>query len=500
MSNLASEIVTPDRTGGVVPEKIIGLREKLGYAAGDCASVFFFKVFSSFLMFFYTDVVGIAAGVIGTMFWVTRIFDAVNDPLMGVICDRTKSVHGKFRPWLRWMVLPYALSGIAIFTVPEWSAGAKIVYIYATYTLAMVFYTAINIPYGALMGVMTPLSHERTALASFRFYGAYVANLIVQGSILILVVELGGSADGKTGTQAGYFWTMVLYAAAAAALFMFTFYSTKERIQPPKDQDMNLRQDLSQLVKNKPWVTIIVMGVTTIVWIALRDAAILYYFRYYVVGAVEEGERFATLATWFNVVGTIGTLCGVALTGWFTRIFGGKKNAYIGLTLATALVACLYYFGQPGQITYIYAIQAVTSTLMGPLMPLFWSMIADTADYSEWKFGRRFTGLTFSAGTFSQKLGWALGPAFAGYLLVYYGYQPNVAQSPRAIEGLRLMMSWIPSGIGLLSAGIVLMYGIDRKLELRMGRELAERKSSEDRAAEEAAARNAAAESAAVIS
>ena len=477
---MSSENSAPGASAApVIPDKIISFREKLGYAAGDTASVFFFKVFSSFLMFFYTDIIGIEAAVIGTMLWVTRIFDAVNDPVMGIICDRTKSPHGKFRPWLRWMVIPYAASGIAIFLVPDWDASAQIIYIYATYTLAMVFYTAINIPYGALMGVMTPHSHERTTLASFRFYGAYFANLIVQWTILKLVIALGNSPDGTTATQSGYVWTMVLYAGAAAVLFLFTFYATKERVKIPKSQEINIKQDLKELIKNKPWCAIIVIGVTTIIWIALRDAAILYYFKYFVVGQVEDGGRFATLATYFNVVGTIGTLLGVALTGWFTNLFGGKKNAYIVLTLATAFTASLYYFAGPGDVTFIYIIQGTTSIMMGPLMPLFWSMIADTADYSEWKFGRRFTGLTFSAGTFSQKLGWALGPAWAGYLLGYYGYEANVAQSERTIEGLRLMMSLIPSGIGLVSAALVLLYGINRKLEEQIERELSERKAAE---------------------
>lgn len=472
----ATAAVVTEETASAHP---LGLREKLGYAAGDTASVLFFKVFSSFLVFFYTDVVGIAAAVIGTMLIVTRIFDAVNDPVMGLIADRTNSVHGKFRPWLRWMAIPYALSGIAIFTVPDWSSSAKVAYIYVTYTLAMVFYTAINIPYGALMGVMTPHSSERTVLASFRFYGAYFANLLVQGTILYLVVYLGGSSDGKTATQAGYVWTMAIYGVCAAALFLFTFHSTKERIQPPKGQQSNLKQDLAQLVRTKPWLAIIVVGITTIIWIAMRDAAILYYFKYYVVGQVEEGGQFAKLATWFNVIGSIGTLAGVAATKWLSNLFRGKKNAYMGLTLLVAVIACSYYLAGPGDVALIFIIQAVTSFMMGPLMPLFWSMIADTADFSEWKFGRRFTGLVFSAGTFSQKLGWALGPAFAAYLLDYYGYVENVAQRVETIEGLRLMMSFIPSGIALLAAALVLTYGIDLKLEKRIEAELAARKAAE---------------------
>lgn len=472
---------TPEQRASTraVPEKLIGLREKIGYACGDAASVLYFKTFSSFLMFFYTDVIGIAAGVIGTMLVVTRVFDAANDPLMGVIADRTQSRHGKFRPWLRWMILPFAISGVLVFTVPDWEAGPQIAYVYVTYTLAMVFYTAINIPYGALMGVMTPHSHERTVLASFRFIGAFTSNLIVQASILFLVIRLGGSADGNTQTQAGYVNTMIVYAAAAAVLFLFTFYSTKERVEPPKGQKSDLRKDFHQLMKNKPWLAIVAIGISTIIWIAMRDAAILYYIKYYVIGEVGEGGQFARLATLFNVIGTLATILGLALTKWYTDIFRGKKNAYIALTLLTSLIAGTFYFAGPGDIVFIFVIQAATSFLMGPLMPLFWSMIADTADYSEWKCGRRFTGLIFSAGTFSQKVGWALGPAFAGYLLVYFGFEANVVQAPETVQGLRLMISIIPSVIALFAALLVLTYGIDRKLEKQIEAELSLRKQSE---------------------
>jgi glycoside/pentoside/hexuronide:cation symporter, GPH family len=460
-----------------VPDTIIGTREKFGYAAGDFASCLFFKVFSSYLMFFYTDIIGISAAVIGTMMMVTRVFDAVNDPVMGMICDRTRSPHGKFRPWLRWMILPYAIAGVAIFLVPDWISKWQIVYVYVTYTLAMIFYTAINIPYGALMGVMTPHSNERTVLASFRFYGAYAANLFVQATILILVIRLGGG-DGQTATQTGYVMTMTLYAVGAAIFFLTTFYTTKERVRPPRDQETSLKKDLVQLVKNRPWLAIIVVGVTTIIWIAMRDAAVLYYFRYYVVEAIEEGERFAVLATWFSVVGTFSTMAGIAFTKWFTTLFGGKRNAYMYLTVIVAVAAILYYFARPGDVAYLFFVQIVTSFLMGPLMPLFWSMIADTADYSEWKFGRRFTGLTFSAGTFSQKIGWAIGPGIAGHLLGYYGFAANVAQSPETIQGLRMMMSFIPSAIGLGAAALVLLYGIDLKMERKIESQLVARKAT----------------------
>lgn len=461
-----------------VPEKIITMKENLAYAAGDMASVFYFKVFSSFLMFFYTDIIGIEAAVIGTMLWITRIFDAFTDPLMGVVCDRTDSPHGKFRPWLRWMILPFAVSGVLIFTVPELDDTWTIVYVYATYSLAMLGYTAINIPYGALMGVMTPHSAERTVLSSFRFYGSFSANLVVQATILYLVVGLGGSEDGSQ-TQQGYILSMIIYGVCASFLFLGTFAGTKERVQPPAGQEMDLKKDLAQLFKNKPWVSLIFVGIATVMWIAMRDAAQLYYFKYYVVADMASDAKFTKLATWYNVLGSLATIAGVYFTKNFTDLFRGKKNAFFSLTALSAILGTGFFLCGPGDVTLMFVIGISLAIITGPLMPLFWSMIADTADYSEWKFGRRFTGLTFSAGTFSMKLGWAVGPALAAYSLSYYGYQDNVLQSERTIAGLRLMMSFFPAALAAIAAVVVLTYGINRKMELKMEEELLARKEAE---------------------
>ena len=313
----------------------------------------------------------------------------------------------------------------------------------------------------------------------FVFFGAYAGNFVVQGSILYLVIWLGSSEGGDKATQSGYVYTMAVYALLASALWLFIFYNTKERVQIPVGQESNLKKDIGQLVKNKPWVAIVVIGVSTIIWIALRDATILYYFKYKIVEQVDDGGRFAQLATTFNLIGTATTLVGVALTNWFAKIFGGKKNAYLWLTVLTAIAGVFYYFAGSGDVVLIFLIQGVCSLLMGPLMPLFWAMIADTADYNEWKFGRRFTGLIFSAGTFSQKVGWALGPALATFLLSYFGYVANVEQSPETIQGLRLMMSVIPSAIGLGAAMLVMTYGINKKLEVQIEKELTDRKIAE---------------------
>lgn len=444
----------------------IRLGEKLGYATGDTASVLYFHTFSQFLMYFYTDVFGITAAAVGTLFLATRLFDAANDPLMGIFADRTRTKYGKFRPWLLWGIIPYVFFGILTFTVPSFSQGGKLVYAYVTYIAVSIVYTMVNIPYGALMGVMTERSEERTVLAAFRFYGAYAAVFFVNLTMLRFVRLFGGGDEA-----AGFQRTIILYALLAGGLFYITFRSTTERVQPPKGQDSNIGTDVSQLLKNKPWLAICGIGVLTLIWISLRNAAIMYFMKYYV--RADE-----SLITWLLTAGTAGVLVGVAFTKLSERYLGGKKWAYIILTVLAALVGTGFYLVGVEDLWLLFAVHILSQALTGPLMPLFWSMIADTADYAEWKFQRRFTGLVFSAGTFSQKSGWALGSAIGGWFLAFYGYRANVIQPPETINGIRQLMSFVPSAIGLLSAAAALFYGIDANLNLKIENALKERRAA----------------------
>jgi GPH family glycoside/pentoside/hexuronide:cation symporter len=417
------------------------------------------------LLYFYTDVFGLTAAAVGTMFLVTRLCDAIDDPIVGLVADRTRSRHGKFRPWLLWGIVPYVTLGVLTFTVPDLSQGNKLIYAYVTYVAVSIVYTLINIPYGALMGVMTPHSEERTVLASFRFYGAYVAVFFVNLTMLKLVKLFGGGDEAR-----GFQRTMLLYALLAGALFFITFKSTRERVPAPKDQDTDVRKDLAQLLKNRPWLAICGIGILTLVWVSLRNAAVMYFMKYY----VRAGED---LITSFLTAGTLATLGGVAFTKLAERHLGGKKWAYVVLSVATSVVGIGFYFVGPQNLALLFAVHVLASLLTGPLMPLFWSMIADTADYAEWRFGRRFTGLIFSAGTFSQKSGWALGSAVAGWLLGFYGYRANVEQTPATLDGIKQLMSFAPSVIGVLSAAAALLYGIDAKLAARIEAELTLRKT-----------------------
>ena len=469
----------------------IRLPEKLGYAAGDTASVLYIHTFGQFLMYYYTDVFGLMPAAVGTMFLLTRLFDAVNDPMMGVIADRTSTKYGKFRPWLLWGIIPYMVLGVLTFFAPEFSDNGKLIYAYVTYIGVSIVYTMVNIPYGALMGVMTPHSEERTSLAAFRFYGAYAGVFLVNLTLLKMVSVFGQGDEKK-----GFLLSMVVYALIAGTLFLITFITTKERVKPTVEQQEDFWGDLALLRQNKPWLAIFGIGLTTLVWITMRGSATMFYLKYCILA--DE-----TLTTFFLTAGTAATLIGVGFTKLVERKLGGKKRAYIILTLSVAVITCGYYFGSPaasvytldinllpgngplkfnvdltGSLYFLLAINCLSAGLTGPLLPMFWSMIADTADYSEWKFGRRFTGLIFSAGTFSHKSGMAIGAALAGWYLAFLGYQANTEQGPESIEGIRQMMSFIPSIIGVFGAIAISWYGITPALARQIETELAARHSN----------------------
>ena len=442
----------------------ISWREKVGYAVGDTASCLYWQTFSMFLMIFYTDTFGLAPAAVGTMFLISRFWDAAIDPVMGVIADRTNTRWGKFRPWILWGTLPFMISGVVLFLTPDLSPGGKLAYAYVTYTLVMMVYTVVNVPYGALLGVISPRSEDRTTLASYRFIGAFLGNIIVQGALLYLVAKLGGGND-----RVGYPLAMGVFALLAGGLFLFTFTSTRERVKPPA-AETSIGRDLSDLLRNGPWVMLCVMGLVTLIYISVRNGATLYYFKYYI------GDQAA--AAPFMVTGTIFSIIGASLTPQLTRLCGGKKRTFLVLTLVVALAQGVFFFVRPTDRVLLYACNILQSLPNAALFPLIWSMYADTADYGEWKNGRRATGLVFSAATFAQKMGWAVGGALAGFLLELTGFAANVAQSPDSLNGIRHMMSTIPAAISVAVAIIGCFYALNQTLERQVSTELAARKAA----------------------
>ena len=431
------------------------LLEKIGYASGDFASCLYYGIFMSFLSYFYTDIFGISAAVVATMILVTRTWDWINDPIMGMIADRTRTKYGQFRPWLLWMCVPFGIVGIATFTTFDLSPSAKIVYAYVTYTTLTMVYTAINIPYSSLMGVMTSRSADRTDLASYRFIGAFSATLFVNGTLLYFV-KLFGQGDQKMG----FTYAVCVYAIMAVGLFLLTFFTCKERISAPVQQSTSVKKDLASLLKNGPWLAIIVVSSITITWIGIRTGGTIYYFKYVC------GEEL--WASTFLMVGSAVSIAGVMTSKYVVSFLGGKRKAFMAINFLAAFLLLAFYFVDAKNLTLIIIHQGLISLVLAPLMPIYWSMIADTADYGAMKLGQRSTGLLFSAGTFSSKIGWSIGPALSLWLMSYYGFEANQIQSPSSIQGIQMIMSLVPAGIALLSGLSLFLYKIDSTTEAEL--------------------------------
>ncbi len=461
----------------------LSVREKVGYGLGDMASNLYWKLFEFFQTYFYTNVFGIAPGVAGTMFLITKLWDAINDPLIGFVADRTKTSWGRFRPYLLWMCVPFAVTGILAFYTPDLSDRGKIVYAYITYTLVFMAYTAVNIPYGALMGVISPSSIERTSVSTYRFVAAFIGGIIVQRYTETLVEYFGGTktavVDGVETTvvdqQTGFFWTMVVYSVAAVILFLICFATTKERVQPDAHQRTSFRRDVSDLIRNRPWLVLFAFGLFQLMAAFVRGGTIAFYFVYYV------DQSFGG----FLVAGTVAGIAGMLLTRFLTQIFG-KKTLMIGMNIGTAICTAAIIFLEPHQVTWMSGLYIVGAIISGPSPVLLWAMYADVADYSEWLNHRRATGLVFSAATFSQKLGCAIGAALSGWLLQWYAFQPpengvDRVQSESTINGICLMMSVIPAAFLVFAAMALLFYNIDERKIKQIESDLHERKSQSSR-------------------
>jgi GPH family glycoside/pentoside/hexuronide:cation symporter len=457
----------------------ISLKEQVSYGLGEFASSMFWKLFSMFLLFFYTDVFGITAATVGTMFLVTRIWDAANDPLMGIICDRTTTRWGKFRPYLLYVAIPFAVIGILTFTTPDFSPTGKIVYAYVTYSLMMMVYTAINVPYASLMGVMTSNTSERTTLATWRLIGAFSGGLFVTLTANYLVALFGKTANGEIDFGAGYQGTVAVFAGLAVFLYLITFFGTRERLEPSKEPNSSLKEDVKNLLANGPWFILLGAAIFNAIFNTLRDGTILYYFKYYIkdqtltlFGNTYELTQGALASTYLSVwVGTniIGVLLAKPLS---ERI--GKKRAFMYSIIVSSLLSFIFFFLQPNQLIAIFGLNILIGISAGVVLPLVWAMYADIADYSEWKNGSRSIGLIFSSSSMSQKFGWTLGGALTGWMLAAIGYEANVEQTESSILGIRLMISVFAGIAGLMAAFFAYKYTLDEPVMENIQKELKE--------------------------
>ncbi len=465
------------------------LREKIGYGFGDLASCLFWATIMSQLLFFYTDIFGLTGKAAGIMFFVSRILDAFFDVVIGMTADRTKSRWGKFRPYILWGAVPLAVAAVLAFTTPDFGEVGKLVYAYATFIVFMFLYSTINIPYTALLGVISGDPVERTSASSFKFVGAYLGGFIVSATVLPLASHFGHESAAK-----GWQMTVGMYGIASVIFFFITFLSTRERIQPIAKERTSVKDDLKDLSKNAPWILLFIVTILFILFVCIRMSVTTHYFKYYIgeqasplVAQIynfllkyiinplcgifgwqqnillDETHKFGfeVLASIFNTLGQGTSLIGVLLVPWFAKLVG-RKSAVIILFVSALFFTGAFYFFKPDNLMLIFVFQILGSVTGGPISALIWVLYADTADYSEWKTGRRATGLVFSASIMSNKIGWAVGSMIAALILDQTGFVANVVQNIDVLDGLKAMMSVIPVAVGVVALVVLaFLYKLD---------------------------------------
>lgn len=430
------------------------------------ASSMFWKLFGAYLMIFYTDVFGLPAAVVGTMFLITRIWDSAFDPIVGVVADRTHSRWGKFRPYLLWLAVPFGIIGVLTFVTPDWSPTGKLVYAYVTYSLMMMIYSAINVPYASLLGVMSPNPKERNTLSTYRMTFAYIGSFIALLLFMPLVNFFSGNSKDLGDQQTGWTMAVVVIAILCIVLFFGCFAWTKERVKPIKETQNPLKEDLKDLFKNKPWWILLGAGVAALVFNSIRDGATVYYFKYFVVeedyATVSFFGMSFVLSGLYLALGQAANIIGViAAAPVSNRI--GKRNTYMWAMIIATVLSVLFYWFDKEDLIWMFVFQALISICAGSIFPLLWSMYADCADYSELKTGNRATGLIFSSSSMSQKFGWAIGTAITGWLLGFFGFQANAIQSEEAISGIKMFLSFLPAVGTILSVVFISMYPLTEK-------------------------------------
>ncbi len=444
------------------------ITEKLAYGIGDSAANFIFQTQITFLLFFYTDVFGIGAAAAGTILLISRFLDAITDPIIGALADRTSTKWGHYRPWVLFTAIPLAIALVLCYTTPPFSPTGKLIWAIATYNLLMVLYAANNIPYCAMSGVITADSQERTVLASWRFVCAMAAAIVVNAFTLDLVKHLGGGS-----ARLGYPLTMALWGALTIVFFGITFAFTKERVVPDPKQRSSLRQDVSDLKRNGPWLSLFALAVLIYIQLAMRSGAMLYYFKHYLT--LPNVFRWIDNFGVFNAVGLSCTIIGVALAKPLVSRFGKRTTFRVCLFLSSILMAA-FVLVPPDSLIALLGLQIALQLVFGPTIPILWAMMADVVDYAEWSTGRRSTALAFASIIFAFKLGLGVGGWLNGQLLERFDYSANGALSASATQGIVRMISVFPAAVSLLACGVLFSYRLDDQFVLHIEQTLRTRR------------------------
>lgn len=445
------------------------LIEKIGYGMGDMASSMFWKIFSYYLPIFYSDIFNLSLTHTATLMFVTRVWDAVSDPMMGIICDRTNTRWGKYRPYLLWFSLPFAICGVLLFTTPDFDEQGRLIYAYITYILMMTVYTCINVPYASMLGVMTSDSYEKTVFSSYRMFFAYGGSFIALyaweplcklfSDNNLSFLNVGGMAGAWQGA-------MIVIATVCFLLFICSFLLTREHVKDVKGD--KLMNDFRSLVRNFPWWMITCTALCTNLFNTVRGATVAYYFKYYIGNdnIVDFGFfSFIFFAGVFLAIGEVCNMIGVVCAMPLSKRLG-KKTTFIVSAVAMGALSILFFYMPLSNEGFIgiLLLQVLISIFTGVVSPLVWSMYADVADYSYYKHGTASTALIFSSGSMAQKFGGAIAGSAVLLLFSFFGLQPNAAtQTPGAIFGLKLAISYIPAAISLLIIGLMVLYPLTTK-------------------------------------
>lgn len=479
----------------------ISVIEKIGYSLGDLSANLIFQTLMTFLAYFYTDVYRIPPASASAIIFAGGMIGAFFNPVMGAIADRTVTRWGKFRPWILWTSIPFGVMALLAFSTPNFSDTGKLIYAFVTYILLVLVYSANNLPYAALSGVITGDMAERNSISSYRFVAVMVAQFIVQVLLLPLVLILGGG-----DRTAGFEKTMGIFAIVGIVFFIITFITTRERIVPKPEQKSSVLQDLKDLTKNKPWIAMLVLTIFIFITLALKGGMYVYYFKNFLSGPhlaaflVNSGfngfieglnnllvsiglvgfqwpEDAATSGfSLFNAGGIILMIVGIMFSKSLADKYGKREVFGVGLFIST-LCMLAFIFYSPTAIAWVFISQMFHGFFYGLTIPLLWAMIADVADYSEWKNNRRATAIIFSAMIFGLKAGLSIGGALVAGILAIYGYDEQlVSQAANTVLGIKLSVSIFPTITFLVGVACLFFYEINKKMETQIEKELGERR------------------------
>jgi GPH family glycoside/pentoside/hexuronide:cation symporter len=482
----------------------LSVGEKLGYSLGDLSANLIFQTLMTFLAFFYTDVYKVPPGAASAIIFTGGMIGAFFNPIMGAIADRTQTRWGKFRPWILWTAVPFGVMAILAFSTPDFGEKGKIAYALITYIILVLVYSANNLPYAALSGVLTGNIAERNSISSYRFVAVMVAQFVVQVLLLPLVLILGDGDKTK-----GFENTMAMFAGVGVLFFIITFMTTRERIVPKPEQKSTLREDLGDLVRNRPWIAMLILTIFVFITLSMKGGSYVYYFENYLSeahlaafldsigfnGFIDGLNHMLTNIglhgfQWpedaptsgfslFNGGGIIFMIIGIILSKRLADRFGKRDVFGTGLFLS-ALCLLAFVFYSPESIGLVFVTQILHGFFYGLTIPLLWAMIADVADYSEWKNNRRATAIIFSAMIFGLKAGLSIGGALVAGILGAIGYDESLAvQAPEVIQGIKLLISVFPTITFMVGVACLFFYAIDKKMETEIESGLIERRKQE---------------------